>query len=732
MRIASLLSSACLAVCLLAAPGLAQDTVESPDPVYLEADTLVENGRVYTASGGVRLTTGDRVILADELVYDRDARRITARGSVQIFEGDLPAQTADELVLDEDLEEGVAYGFATLLANNGKAAAAAALRRPGGRVELRDAYYTACNLCADGTSNPTWRLRAREVVRDTEDDMIRYRGMTLEVEGVPILYSPYFAHADPSAARKSGFLLPSIDISNRFGASYQQPYFWAVSPYQDVVIAPRLMTGANPLTELEWARRFYSGTINVETSFTYEQEYRDPDPTDAIDEADWTGDDEFRGHIFADGRFQMAPGWNWGFGAQAVYDPLYLRRYGYSEQPEESSALFQFDQRTLINQLYVTGRGEHYYTDVSTVGFARLDEGANNDELPVVAPLLRFTGDIGLPDGFGALELDVNAVSLRREDGDDYARVSLGLEWSRNAVLPGGLRAEAFALGRTDAYHYTITDASGTQIDSETLTRAIGAAGLDISWPFLRSGQNFNTIIAPRVFTVAASGLNADQIPVPAETEAFDLDRGTLFRANRTGGYDIWEDGVRVDVGLSAAVEGFGVLSPRLEAFVGRSLRLDGDPQLAAGPAVAEDESDWIADIGVEIDFGRIGARTRFDSQTGDLNRVDLDAVLDVWRVTFNATYSEIADPAAVRGFEELQTSASFAINDRFNMFYRVQRDIQAQATRRTRAGFQYLDECTDLRVFWERENLRIADLGPSESIKFEIVLFTLGGVGDN
>ena len=735
VRITGLLMTAALAAPLFCAAGYGQESaaVSRADPVFLEADTLIEDGEAstYTARGSVRLVSGQRTIFADELIYDRAAGRITARGSVEVYEAGAPAQTADELVLDSALEEGVAYGFATLLENNGKAAAAAALRRPGGRVELRDAYYTACDLCEDGEREPTWRLRAREVVRDTEDDMIRYRDMALEVAGVPVLYTPYFAHADPAARRKSGFLLPSVDISNRLGLSYQQPYFWAVSPYQDLVIAPRVMSEANPLMELEWNRRFYSGEVNVEASFTYEQNYRDPDDTDAIEDAEWVGDEEFRGHIFADGRFVIAPGWSWGFGAQAVYDPLYLRRYDYSEQPEETSALFEFDQRTLISQLYVAGRGEGYYTDLSTVGFSRLRENANNDTLPLVAPLLRFNGDIPLPDALGDLDVGVNAVSLVRQQGDDYARISLKADWSRPAVLPGGLRAEAFALGRLDAYHFNETDRDGVTLEETSFTRALSAAGLDLSWPFLRAGAAFDTIVAPRLFTVAASGLDDDR-PLAAETQAFDLDRSTLFRADRTGGYDIWEDGVRVDAGLELLIEGFGPLEPRVEAFAGRSLRLDGDAQLAAGPSVAQDESDWVAEIGVGVTFADFDARTRFDSVTGDLNRIDLDSRLNIWRADLGVGYTEVADAAAGRSFEEINISATAALTDRWDAFYQLRRDIDSQEDRRIQAGFRYRDECTDFRIFWEREGTRIDDLGPTEAVKFEVVLFTLGGVSED
>jgi len=33
------------------------------------------------------------------------------------------------------------------------------------------------------------------------------------------------------------------------------------------------------------------------------------------------------------------------------------------------------------------------------------------------------------------------------------------------------------------------------------------------------------------------------------------------------------------------------------------------------------------------------------------------------------------------------------------------------------------------MRIYYQRENERISNLEPSESIRFELVLFTLGGV---
>lgn len=730
MRFARVLISAFALVIATSANALGQD--EPAQQIYMDANELVEDRErgLYIARGEVRLRTGDRVLYADELIYDPQTGRVTARGNVQLFEGVQPAQQADEIILDDGMEEGVAYGFTTLLENNGRAAAAAAIRRPDGSVELRDAYYTACELCEDGPGEPTWRLRAAEVTRDLDDEVIRYRDMSLEVAGVPVFYAPYFAHADPAAKRRSGFLLPAVDISNRLGFSYQQPYYWAISPHQDLVVSPRLMSEANPLLEFDYRRRFYSGEVNVEFSFTYEQEFTDGPDED--EKGEWRGDEEFRGHIFADGRFRLSPQWAWGFGAQAVDDALYLRRYDYSEVPEESSTLHQFDQRTLISQLYITGRGESYYADVSTIRFQQLTEDFDNDRLPFVAPLIRFNGDVPLPRGLGDIDVEFNAVGLRRELGRDYIRASAGLEWSAPAVLPLGVRAEPFLFGRADAFSFNTVDRFGTELDRRNFSRAVGAAGVDISWPFLRTGERFDAIIAPRAFTVAASGIDDDKIPVAAESETVDLDRTSLFQTNRVGGYDLWEDGTRIDVGISADLQGRAWSGLQLGGFVGRSYRLDGEPRLSEATGTLEDESDWVAEASIETDWGAISTRTRIDSVTGDLNRVDLTGALDIWRATVAATYTDLSDPAAPAELEEFSASAEFDLTDRWSATWLAVRDIDDARTRRTSAGLRYRDECTDFRIFWQREDLDIGDLGPSESIKFEIVLFTLGGIGED
>jgi len=107
-------------------------------------------------------------------------------------------QYADKLELSNELEAGTASSFT--------ARAALATRTEDEEIELFNAYYTACEPCKkEGkTKKPTWRLRARKVRQDRDKNAIIYNNAVFELLGVPVFFTPYLAHPDPSVGRASG------------------------------------------------------------------------------------------------------------------------------------------------------------------------------------------------------------------------------------------------------------------------------------------------------------------------------------------------------------------------------------------------------------------------------------------------------------------------------------------------------------------------------------------------
>jgi LPS-assembly protein len=696
------------------------------EPVYIEADTMIEdreNGS-YIARGNVVARQNGRTVEADELEYRPADNRVIARGNVSIFSDNAPPQYADEIELDDALGEGLAVGFSTLLENNGRAAAAFAVRRANGSLELTNAYYTACRLGDEG-DEPTWRLRAARAVQDTEAEMIYYRDVRLEVLGIPVAYAPSFAHADPSSDRRSGFLFPAFGVSSRLGAFYGQPYYWAISPYQDLTVTPRVMENSNPLLEAEYRRRFWSGDLGFEFSYTNER--------DIDSDGNRLNDAEHRWHIFGGGEFDISENWVWGFGVQLASDDFHLRTYDISENYEEYPGLLQPAPRRLMNQLYARGRTDTYYAEFAAAGVQSLREFEIDDRLPVMAPVaeLRLTTRTG--ENLGRLRTIASTAVLTRNDGVDYQRASVSSDWQAQFISRGGLVFEPFAAGRADYYSFEDVPGvlPGNAVTEDSFGRFLGYAGAEVSFPLISSAGDTDTILEPMLQGLIASDASEKARIINEDSRTAELDETLLFDHNRATGYDLWEEGARLTYGLRSTT--FWGDDNQLRGFIGQSRRLDGNPVFAANSGLFEDDSDII--VAGEIDLGAFGlmARTRLDSNDGTLNRVDMVASYSSDRFSGQLRYFGFDDSLGRVGTsEEVQLVSQTRINDRWSFVYNLQRDLDAGVNRRQEIGFRYRDFCTDFEVLYQRENLNIGALGPSESIQFRVTLFTLGGVGSD
>ena len=76
---------------------------------------------------------------------------------------------------------------------------------------------------------------------------------------VPVIPIPTMTY--PLSPRQSGFLVPTPGYDNRFGFHYQQGYYWAINPSQDLTVSPSYYSNLG-----------YAAILSIATSSTGDPE----------------------------------------------------------------------------------------------------------------------------------------------------------------------------------------------------------------------------------------------------------------------------------------------------------------------------------------------------------------------------------------------------------------------------------------------------------------------------
>ncbi|MGR4865599.1 LPS-assembly protein LptD [Caulobacter sp. LARHSG274] len=761
------------------APAPAVDDGLGDTGYYLESDLLIRDdaNQKMIARGEVEARYQGRTLRADEVVYDTNTDVVTAHGHVQLVNADGTAQFADDLTMDKDLKAGFARGFSARLDKNVKIAADTAVRRSETIQELNQAIYTPCEVCAQKPT-PTWSIQADKVVQDKNRHIVYYHGATIRMWGAPLMYLPVFWHPDPQTPRSSGFLTPKIGLSKRRGVSYTQPYLFALSPSQDLVVSPQFNASVNPFLNMTYRKRFYSGYAEARMGVTYDKDFDI--------HGDRFGQATARSYILAKGAFDIDEKWKWGFAAERVSDELLFDKYDINDVYTQRG-LFTSEDHRLTSQIYASRQDARSWFSVSAVsvqglrvvginaatGIANAFE--NSGAFPLIGPLVEGRWEPESPVLGGRLRLRGTGVMLNRsesqfgeppynlgaykgQDGVDSTRGSLQADWRASLVLGPGLRVQPFAQARGDAYRvndiYLSPDAlAAGDSTNVNYSRSLGVAGVDLSLPLFRPLKNGGSIVLEPLVQLA-TGSDSSRVPVTVartsainggvvtttpyfyneDSASFEFDETNLFQANKSPGFDLYEGGQRMNVGGRATVnlgDGRGG-----SLLIGRSFRSKVDPLLPERVGLQGKSSDWIVAASVTPVRG-ISAfvRTRLDADTHEVKRIETGVDASTTRLQGSVRY--LKDVLDINGNkqENFETRGQLQLTPHWALTALGQRDMIAQVWRRRDLGVAYTDDCIRIDVIYQHEDqysstVNGLKLQPSESIVLRLTLATLGDTG--
>ena len=585
------LRCALLALALAAsAPAAAQTAAPGAetDRTIVEADVIegVSDLEV-TARGNAEIRRDDMTIFGDVLRYNRELGRAEGDGGVRLQRGAdrfFGPRLYYNTLEDTGVFENPGYLLQRERTARGGAERVEFLGRD--RYRLTNASYTTCQ-----PGREDWRLEAREIELDFEQEEGEARGARLRFFDTTILASPW-AVFPLSDRRRSGILTPYYAQTSSRGLEFGLPYYWNIAPEYDATLTPVFMAkrGAQLKTQGRYLGRPYAGELRVE----YLPD--DREINDSREGVSWQHSQRFPRDVVAQVDYNR------------VSDDRYFVDLATQVKQISVGNLPQDGHLTHTGMLF--GRAP-YTMQARLQRFQTLQDPL----APIVPPYHRMPQlnlSAGYNDVGGLLDSALPAEYVR------FAHPTL-LEGSRTTVNPT-LTAPLIAPG------WYVTPKAGVRSVAYGLTRP--APGQDqspevsVPWMSLDSGLVFERdtssfgsgstqTLEPRLYYVYVAYRNQDALPI-FDTALADFNYAQLFTENRFVGGDRFGDARQATLALTSRI----LLANGQEAVRGTvAQRYYFDAERVgltpASPLRSSTDSDVLASVG-----GRLGRAWSFDATT--------------------------------------------------------------------------------------------------------------------
>jgi LPS-assembly protein len=502
-----------------------------------------------------------------------------------------------------------------------------------------------------------------------------------------------------------------------------------------------------------------------------------------------------RGMIGTKGEFKINPRWTFGWDVLVQSDKDFSRTYdieGFDDYYRASEIYLiglnernYFDLRFQRFQVQESALDERVSDNPAIDGTPNFN--ARHPQQPWVLPSFDYAYTPDEPVAGGELNIDMNAQVIHRDELDEgrrnrdgdliypmlrgiegtHGRFTAEAEWKRSLMTGGGLvftpllHARGDAIG-TDLHpsadaaildHATLIsgrayshddDLTYGSVEAEIRSayyRAMATAGLETRWPILFSTTSSSHILEPmaQIF-VRPDAPHQDVLGIPNEdAQSLVFDATSLFERDKFSGYDRIEGGTRANLGIRYS--GSFANGWSASGVFGQSYHLAGEnpyaqPDLVNAGAYSgleTDVSDFVGMVGLTSPGGlAVSAGARFDEETFDVRRTDVQAGLIGQPLSFTTRYTFI-DAQPLYGFaedrHEVSVGAVARLAENWSTFGASTYDFQSETLVRSSFGFSYDDECFTYAMTYSQRRAPDSD-EVKRNIGFNISFRTLGDIG--
>ena len=642
--------------------------------IEITADTIevIKDDNKINATGNTIIQTEEFLSTSDSLIYDKNLESIKTSGNIIIKDNLENYYFFDDFISNKGFNKANGTNTRIRLSDGTRIVGKSFIRTDSNINEINNAEYTPCLQNNYIVKNcPGWKLTAKKVIHDEEKQSVYYEGATLSILNVPVLYSPFFSHPDPTVKKKSGILMPSVSSDNNLGNTFSIPYFYNISSNYDLTITPTFQTKADNYYTLNYRHLTKNHMFNMDTSIT--------------DNESKAGT---RNHIFINGDIKNPYG-KFNYKIETANNDTYLRKNQINEQTIFTSGL------------NFTKEMENSLLDFSSYIYKHLNN-SNEQKWEYVYPNINYDiYDYKDPVSKTNWSISNSFLNYRTIDKDYKQQLSSEIFTNKIQISKQtGLKFENTIQNRLIYFNNSTNDYNQLRIFPQISSK--------ISLPLSKSKNKRTQILEPVIMPILA--------PYNNYSNDQSISNGNIFSLNRETSLSQWESGPRINYGLNWLVSNENLT---VNTSFGQSTKFKKDN--------TTEISNYF--IGNTLDFGSIGyikSDITIDRQDLYLKDNNINSSLNFDKIKFGFDY-DYETSNKIKTSEQISIGAKVNFYKDTNLIMSARKDLMSDKSIGNAFGIHYENDCLAINFDYFRDFTAIDDIENSRGFSFTITLKPFG-----
>ena len=579
---------------------------------------------------------------------------------------------------------------------------------------VKDARFTTCKKTNETDGCAYWNLNAGELIHDKEQKKITYKNASLDLNNVPVLYLPYFAHPDPTVKRESGFLPPTLaNLGGEIGSTMKIPYFYPVSQSADFTVSPVYYFKQHPLLLGEYREKFKNGDISLEGGFT--QGYK---------EVTTTKTDGSRHHLYGNLNLifsdKILDQTILNAKVQQVNNPTYLRVNKINSTNDGfKKNLIKEDDTKLTNEINLNSFGKTENFNIKAATYRDISVTKNSDQYSYLLPELSYSKY----NLFDENNLSFNSMFKSQNTNTNQNKSTFinNLDYSTQEFYNNNLGIGYKFLTKLNNINYY----SDYKTPNQDLNSQINpVVGFDTSLPFAKINKDTEQYIIPRILTRYAPGKMTN-----ATTNDTTLNTDNIFSMNRMNSDELIEKDLSFNLGADWIWQEKKTNNKEPEKAtisIGQVLKLNKDLDMPTKSSLQKSNSDIVSKINyLSPKNFDVTLKSTFDNQLNHVYYNDFTFKKNFTSSEINFNFYE--KNSHIGNERYAKANLASYITDSTKLKIETDRNLKTDLTNSHKLGIENENECIRYGFYLQKNYSSDKDLKPATSVYFGVTLLPFG-----